>query len=445
MNIMKTLSNAHINGPLKAVGLPFLPFCLALLFSLCAATQAIADEQENLAGLIQVALEQNSEILAARSRAAESNEKIRQAGSLPDPRLGFEYYLQSIETRTGPQEAIISLNQSIPWPGRLSLDKKIKQNEADIAVAVMVDTSFSVVRRVKEAYVEFGYLQQAHKITGHILELMNYLEGIAHTNYSSGKASYTDVLKIQIEIDKLENRQRSLEDSTAPIRVQLNSLLGTDRNMARRQPDALLTVTLDKQEDEIYSLAEANSPKILAGRHKVARNQHSLGVADQGFYPDFNLSIRTILTGEAEFGTPPDSGRDPVIAGLTVNLPVFFERRNGEIAEKQASVRTARNELEQARYSLEMQIESTLFRYRDAQRLLELYSESLIPKVRQELDVALEAFQGGQYSILELIDAEKNWLNFELARIRAQADMTIQVARLEELAGTTLADWDSET
>jgi outer membrane protein TolC len=69
----------------------------------------------------------------------------------------------------------------------------------------------------------------------------------------------------------------------------------------------------------------------------------------------------------------------------------------------------------------------------------------VIRKLRHELDVALEAFQGGQYSILELIDSEKSWLDFELARIKAQADKTIQIARLEELTGTTLVDWDQNT
>ena len=93
-------------------------------------------------------------------------------------------------------------------------------------------------------------------------------------------------------------------------------------------------------------------------------------------------------------------------------------------------------------YDFETQIEMILFRYQEADRSQKLYKNNLIPKVRQELDVALESFQGGQSSILELIDTEKNWLNFELAMVRSQADMAIQVARLEELTGSTLADWN---
>ncbi len=422
-----------------------LLLCLVLLLNLGTISTGNAQEKETLAELVQIALEQNNEILAARSRLVEATERIRQAGTLPDPKLGMQYFLEPVETRTGPQESSISLTQSIPWLGRLSLNKQLRQNDTDITRVLLTSTHLGVIRKIKEAYIEYGYLGQAKKITSQNLELMNYLEGIVRTNYTNGKASYTDVLKIQIEIAKLENKQQSLDDNTMPVRVKLNGLLGVDRNMARRQPETLPEISLGPQEEEIYTLTRQYNPNILAGQHKVTRNQTSLDIANQGFYPDIALSVKTIFTGEAEFGNPQGSGRNPIIAGLSITLPIFYDRRNGAVAEKQASIRTARNELEQILNSLETEIELTLFRYREAERLLNLYRENLIPKVRQELDVALEAFQGGQHSIIELIDSEKDWLNFELARIRAQADMAIQIARLEELAGTTLANWNQNT
>lgn len=416
---------------------------LTIFFSVQAtASLAASDKDNGLKELISIALEQNNEILSAESRVIEATERIRQAGTLPDPQLGFEYFLEPIETRTGPQEASVSLRQSFPWLGRLSLEKELKENDVGIAKALLIKTRFSVIRKIKEAYIEYGYLGQAEKITTQILELMNYLEGIANTNYTSGKASYADVLKIQIEIDKLRNKKISLADNTTPFRTRINNILGTDRNMARQQPDNLPQLSLGKTEEDIFELFRLYNPVILAGQHKVNGSRTSLDIAEQGYYPDLTMSVKTIFTGEAEFGNPPDSGQDPVIAGFSINIPLFFDRRNGAIAEKQASIRTSQTELKELTNVLESEIEMILFRYREAERLMGLYNESLIPKVRQELDVALEAFQGGEYSILELIDAEKNWLNFELAKIRAQADMAIQLAKLEELTGTTLADWN---
>jgi len=416
-----------------------------LFLFLCApyAPAALAQDAEGLAAYLQTALEQNYEIRAAQTRWEESVAKIGQAGSLPDPKLGVEYFLQPIETRTGPQEASLSLSQSFPWFGRLTLEEQLKQAESAVAQARLADTRLMVARRVKETYIEYGYLSQAGEITSEIHELMSYLEGVARTKYASGGSRYTDVLKIQIELSRLADRIRSLEDNATPVRVMLNSLMGVDRDLARPKPDALPTIVLTKRDDEIIALARQYSPKLLAGQQRIAQGQTNLEIADTDFYPSFTATVKTIFTGEAEFGNPPDSGSDPVVAGLVVNLPVFRERRHSAMAEKRAAIGSARNELEQTVKSLEAEIELSLFRYRDAERRLNLYQGDLIPKVRQELEVSLEAFQGGQYSILELIDAEKNWFNFELAAIRARADMAKEVAMLEGLVGITLADWNN--
>lgn len=436
---MNILQQTFATGPRPG----FRLVCSILGMLLLAAPVTAADlDNGSLEGYIRTALDQNPVIRAARANVTAAQEKVGQAGVLPDPRVGFEYFLQPIETRTGPQEASISVSQSIPWPGRLSLDREHQQDDVKIIRAMLQDTTLQVVRSIKTTYIEYGYLGQAEATTGQILELMRYLEGIAQTNYTSGKSTFADVLKIQIEIARLENKLATLADNTEPVRVQLNSLLGIDRNMARPRPEELPSLSLSLETDQIHELARRNSPRLTAAREKIEKSRTAAEIADQGFYPDFSLSAKTIFTDDAEFGNPPDSGQDPVVVGLSVTIPIFYNKRLSAIAEKQAAVQSARHEREAVMKKIEAEIEQILFRYREAERLLDLYRETLIPKVRQELDVALEAYQGGEYTILELIDTEKNLLNFELNLLRARADMAIQIAGLEELTGATLADWD---
>ena len=129
----------HMNKSLKTV--QRLLLCLVFLFfTLNNDSIAASDREGSLEELVRITLEQNNEILSAESRVVEATEKIRQAGSMPDPQLGFEYFLEPIETRTGPQEASVSLKQSVPWPGRLSLDKNLKEKEAEIARAFLIKT-----------------------------------------------------------------------------------------------------------------------------------------------------------------------------------------------------------------------------------------------------------------------------------------------------------------
>ena len=151
--------------------------------------------------------------------------------------------------------------------------------------------------------------------------------------------------------------------------------------------------------------------------------------------------MKTIFTGSAEFGNPPDSGNDPVIAGLTVNLPVFRDRRHGRVAENEAMISSAQANRRQQERTLATEIEQSLYAYRTAQRKIALYRDDLLPKVEQQLEVAINGFQSGQSSILELIDAEKNLLDFKLAESRAVANRALAIAYLEARTGMTLAHW----
>ncbi len=390
---------------------------------------------------IEEALAHNNELAAAQAVANGTKESIRRVGVLPDPVLGFEYYLESVETRTGPQEAAISLNQRLPWPTKLSLQKQEARQQSAIANSRFLQTRLQVVRRVKEVYVEYAFNNESTRITEEGLELLRYFEAVALTRYSAGKIDYSNVLKIQVERARLEEHLRSLVDQNEPLRGRLNSLLGAPRHTARPIPGKLPLITMNLAEGALYDLARNSSPQLSGADQTIDKAKTSLEMAQKEFYPDFAFTVKTILTGEAEYGAPPDSGSDPVIAGLSINIPLFRDRRHGAVSEKQQGVRAAKDQRRQQWRDLDAAIDQGLYRYRDALRRQSLYQESIIPKIRQELEVGLQAFQDGRQSVFALLDAEKNLLEFELNQRRALADQALEVARLEELVGSTLATW----
>ncbi len=395
----------------------------------------------SLAKFIEEALAHNNELAAAQAASRASKERIRKAGVLPDPVLGFEYYVEPVETRTGPQEAAVSLKQGLPWPTKLSLQKEEVRRQSHMDQSRVQEVELRVVRQVKEVYVEYALNNEAVKITEEGLELLGYFESVALTRYSAGKLDYGNVLKIQVEKARLDERLRSLGDQNEPLRGRINSLLGAPRDTARAIPEKVPVIALDIEQGALYDLGRQKSPKLSGADQAVAKAKTSLEIAEKDFYPDLAVSLKTIVTGEAEFSDPPDSGRDPVIAGISINIPLFRERRHGAVAEKQQGLSAARDQKAQQVRNLDAAIDQALYRYRDAVRRQALFQESIIPKIRQELEVGLQAFQDGRQSVLALLDAEKNLLEFEFSQRKALADQALEVARLEELVGSTLAVW----
>ncbi len=419
------------------------------LFFLCCLAASVqlvqAGDGGGLAAYLQTALERNDEIRAARARLEAAEERIRRTGVLPDPRISVQYYLEPIETRTGPQNSAVALSQTVPWFGKLALRREQGEIDAIIAARQLAAVELKVARRVKTTYVEYGLLGQSIRIVGENLEILRYLESIARTRYAAGSSSFVDVLKIQIEMDRVEEQARDLNDQTVPRRIDLNNLLGSAPEMARPLPDKIPVVELPVTPDELLAALRTRSPKLAEARQAIDRAEKERALAERDFYPDLTFSLKTIFTGEAEYGAPAGSGDDPVIAGVTLNLPIFTDRRHGAVAEQSARILDARHRREQLLRELTSDVEQLLYRYREAQRKIALFRDSLVPKIRQELEVALEGFQSGTYSILELMDAQRGLLDFELEESRALAERAITLARLEELSGMTLARWEGNS
>ncbi|MCF8056658.1 MAG: TolC family protein [Desulfocapsa sp.] len=417
---------------------------LLLISGVTPVTAAFSstNEADTLSGYLEQALTGNDALRKARAEFRISTEKTRQAGVLPDPKLVVQYYLQPVETRTGPQNAAIGISQSLPWFSKLALLREMSNHEVAIAGAGLAGVELAVARQVKEAYIEYGFLGLSQQTVADNIELLRYLEGVARSRYAAGKAPYFDVLKIQIELAKTEEKALALADQAYPLRVHINNLLGTEAERVRIIPHSLPLVVLEKSEDTIHSLSLLNAPLLQTGQQLIARARTGKELAEKDFFPDFNFSLNTILTGSAEYGDPPDSGRNPIIAGLNVNLPIFRDRRHAKVAEQEAGIMSAQSFQQEQMRLLETQIEQDLYAYREAQRKLMLYRDELLPKVKQQLEVAVNGFQSGENSILELIDAEKGLLIFGLAEKRALADRALAVARLEARAGVVLANWE---
>jgi YHS domain-containing protein len=84
-------------------------------------------------------------------------------------------------------------------------------------------------------------------------------------------------------------------------------------------------------------------------------------------------------------------------------------------------------------------VELALYHFRDADRKIALYRKGLIPKARESLQVNRQAFESGKATFLDVIDAERDLLEFELSYERAQVNRAQRLAELEMLVGKELS------
>jgi cobalt-zinc-cadmium efflux system outer membrane protein len=149
-------------------------------------------EQSTLDDYLSYAALNNAGLEAAFNRWKAELEKVPQVRTLPDPRFSYGYFIQSVETRTGPQRQRFELAQTFPWFGKLRLKGDAALAAANAAQQQYEAAKLRLFYRVKDAFYEYYYLGRAITVAQDNVELLRQVEKVARTKYESGTALYAD-------------------------------------------------------------------------------------------------------------------------------------------------------------------------------------------------------------------------------------------------------------
>lgn len=433
-----------------------IPVILFLTF-MCAVSGAQAQQNEanatdpigmylgdrpeltELRGYLTTAAENNNELRAAFQRWQAAVKRAVHADVLPDPKFNFGYYTTPLETRGGPARYKYGLSQKLPFFGKLGLREQKALREADGLKARFDELKLKTFYEVKKVYYEYAYLARSIDITKETIALMDYLEKIANARFSTGSASHADLIRPQVELGKLEDRLRSLQDLKTPLAAQINSLLDRPDNAEVPLPSSIPVMVVTEDKATLMAEMKETSPHLRYWDMKEASEQAGVELAERDFYPDFTFGVEST---EVEPSRAPThvtgDGQNPVMVSMSFNLPVWFNDKQAAVDENRARAAAARRTHAGLERKLEAQLQLVLYKYRDAGRKLKLYRDALIPKAEQSLGVVMEAFMTGSGSSLDLVDAEQTLLELQLSYYRALTDQAQRMAEMEMLVGREL-------
>ena len=386
-----------------------------------------------LADYLGYALAHSPAVAAALANWQADGEVGTQASALPDPRFSWGEMLVPVQTRTGPQQRIFSLSQTLPWFGKQSLRGKIADEQAAAAEARLVGVVLDVLFRVRRAYYDLAYLGEAVRITDRHLALVGQWEVVARARYAAGAGRFADMLKAQVEYSQLTDRLAELTDARRPAAAELNAALGQPATAPITWPATLPATAHAVAEDSLVAALLQRQPQLVALTHEEQSTVYAASLAGRQKYPDVTLGIDYIMTGESAIPATPDSGKDPVIARLAINVPLWWGKyaaAEREAAGRQRALEAARRDVT---VGLQARLERVRFEHREAVRTVDLYGGSLLLKGRQALDAVTAAYETGEADFLDIVEAQQTLLAFELTEARARADRLISLARIEQL------------
>ena len=395
-------------------------------------------ESASLDEILPYAESRNPGLRASFDRWKAALEQVSQSNSLPDPKFSYAYFIEPVETRVGPQRQKFGLSQTIPMFGKLGLREDVGVQAANAASAQYEAIRLDLRFNITQLWNDYYYLRRAISITTENVRLLTNFENVALAQYAAGRAPHSAIIRAQVELGRLEDRLLTLQDQREPLSAALNAELNRPDYTPIAWPDSIENKPVDLTQEELRTALLLGNPQLAALSFMKDRDAKAARLAGKSSLPDLTLGLDYIDTDNARFPGVPDSGKDAVIAKATINIPLWSGRTSAEKSQAAARFSASENDYSHLKNRLLANLERAHFELRDAERRMELYAYTLLPKARQSLEVTNDAFTTGEADFLDLIDAQRTLLEFQLAYERAMADRATKRAKLEQIVGTDL-------
>jgi cobalt-zinc-cadmium efflux system outer membrane protein len=345
-----------------------------------------------------------------------SIERITQARSFPDPQFTFQMDIQNIITSIMP-----GLMGTIPWPDKLRVGASIAWAESQAKYFAFQSAVLQSAFEVKRAYYQLYFLEEKIRVNQDTLSLLADLEKLARAQNEVGKVTLQDVLRAQIEQDRLKTDIANLDDSRRSLLAQFKAALGLGADDPTPPiPGRFESTPLDLTADKLFETALAQNTRLKAMEADVRAAEASIVLARKARLPDSTLGLMA------------DVKMDPTLYRPlgTVSLPIWRDKVAAQIAEAQANKRAAQAQLSGEQIALAVDFAERSFLYREATRNLALLNDKLLPKARRSLEVARSGYLAGQIDFLNLTDSERTLLGFKLDKVEATTQREVVLAEL---------------
>ncbi len=402
-----------------------------LLFLLFIAPTILFAREDNPIGLhelIQQALSQNPQILAAKDRYEAARARVAFFRNLPDPMIEYGYD-KIFPSSNGKPMKTVSVTQEVPFPTKLFLKRKAARQEMDSIKQEYKETRQRIIKEVKEAYASVFVANRKITLIKDSFALAQQMSKSAEIRYSSGKGLQVETLRAQAEQDKVLVQQKQFEQD----RIIAQSLLASLLNVT---PQALGDIdmhreptTEDALEEDIINRIKQNRPELKSFRDMLDKARTEYSLSKQELLPDITLMYKH----EEQDG---NFSKGQWMGSVGLTIPLWFWGKQGpEIAEAHADLRAAQADYQAEENTVLFEGRSALAKVKASVDVVRLYEDGILPRIESAVVTASSAYASGRGDFNGYIEAFRAFRDYQMEYADALGAWAVSKADLEEVVG----------
>jgi len=426
-------------------GYPFGLLAMLLsgfLLTLPARAQTHGPVRISLDEAIQMALQHNHNLLAARTTIQQSEADEKTANLRPNPSLfaDWEYLPLGSPARQNPSvyggqsigdylhnnsEADIGLSYLLERGKKRQHRLQAARDITAQTRSLVTDNERVLTFNVASLFVNVQLAESTLELADTDLKSFQKTVELGELRYNKGAISEDDFLKIKLQLLQFETDYQQAELAKVQALSDLRPLLGYE-SVA---PDYDVTGVFDYQPlkgnlEDFQLKALQNRPDLRAAQQGVtaARSQYevqkTIGKPDvtvQGNYSHVN-AINTVTF----YGSVP--------------LPIF-NRNQGQIEHARISITQAQEQEKATNGQTLTDVRDAYEGLRASDHVIQLYRSGYLDVAQKDRDISEYAYKRGAASLLDFLEAERSYRATQLAYRQALASYLLALEQLRESVG----------
>lgn len=421
-----------------------------------AGHAVLAQDTLQLREAIGLALENNFAIQIAEKRAqvASNNAVPGEAGMLPNVNISADqsWSVQNFNqqfisgdevVRSGANSNNTTALAQLDWTlfdglRMFTTLDRLQELEAlgNLQVQAQILETVAAVHRV---YFNLVQLQKQVRVYEQALALSEDRVQIAEDKFNLGSGSRLELLQAQVDYNTDRNTLLTGREQLRNAQINLSNVMGfgpqrfwVARDTIAVDPTLQYAPLRDQMLGENYNLLQARSQLRVA--QLTVEEAKGLRYPEVGFTTNYRFN-----RSAAEAGFVLSSQTDGITYGFGLTMPVFNGFQiNRQIKNAQLEAEAVALQEEQLQLQLENELAAIHTAYENNKELVALEVANLAV-ASENLDVALESYELGIISALELRDIQNNYV---LAQNRLlQAQYRLKVAEIDLKALSRTLNW----
>ncbi len=378
--------------------------------------------------------QQRSPGLKVKRRAYEAARARVFSAWLPDdPEIGTDVEGQSHLFRFDRTDNEYTLMQRIPFPTTLFLRGQLAAKEAQIAYQQYKEEERNTAWHVEQPYYELFLAKRMLGALQEIRALADQLSRAVQARYESNQAAQQDLLKARIESSKIAIELYQWNEKVHVAEVHLSHLLDQPPESTYALSEVSRSSAPELSAKDLEALALKARPELKAFEIGIARAKANRWLTASKWLPDMTGRIEA-----RQFSGQGHIREYDTFLGLTIPVWSLIKGVGGEWKGAGRDVQAAEASYTEMKNEVLLAIHEAYSKVKTAEHGLLTYEQLILPQAKQQVEVALSAYQAGRADLLSLIDAQRMLKDAQIAYFRFMADYELGLSDLRLAVGGPL-------